>query len=96
MGNQVLAAILQGIIWFLNIFTWLIIINALLSWIVEPNHPIRMFIGRIIDPLLAPFRSLTKGLGSPTLPVDFSPLFAYIALQIIIKLLERLKYLLVF
>lgn len=92
MGSQVLTAILQGVIWFLNIFKWLIVINALLSWIMKPNHPIRIFIGRIIEPFLAPFRSLTRGLRSPTLPIDFSPIFAYIFLQIIIMLLERLRF----
>lgn len=96
MGSEILIAILQGVIWFLNIFTWLIIINALLSWIIAPNHPIRIFIGRIIEPFLAPFRSLTRGLGSPTLPIDFSPLFAYMFLQIIIMLLERLKFKMMF
>jgi len=96
LGDQILASILQGVIWFLNIFTWLIVINALLSWIMTPKHPIRIFIGRIVEPFIAPFRKLTEGFRSPTFPVDFSPLFAYIALQIIIMLLERLQYLVMF
>ncbi len=96
MGSQILASILQGVIWFLNIFTWLIIINALLSWIISPKHPIRIFIGRMVAPFLAPFRALTKGFRSPTFPIDFSPLFAYIALRIIIMLLERLRYMIMF
>ncbi len=96
MGNQILASIIQGIIWFLNIFNWLIVINALLSWIMPSTHPIRIFIGRIVEPFIAPFRGLTKGFGSSTLPVDFSPLFAYIFLRIIIMLLDRLRYMIMF
>ena len=68
MGSQILASILQGVIWFLNIFTWLIIINALLSWIISPKHLIRIFIGRMVAPFLAPFRALTKGFRSVTFP----------------------------
>lgn len=96
MGNQVIVAVLEGVAWFLNIFTWLIIINALLSWVLDPNHQIRMLISRIIDPVIRPFRALTRGMSSSTMPIDFSPILAYVVLLIIIKLLERLQNLLVF
>jgi len=82
--------IILGIIWFLNILSWGIIINALLSWFIDPMHPIRMWLTRFIEPVVAPFRHITDRLNTSGFPIDFSPLLAYIAIQIIIGLLQAL------
>lgn len=92
MWRGVLFEVIRGIQWFFEIFTWLIIINALLSWVLDPSHPIRTLIGRIIAPIIAPFRALTKTFRSARMPIDFSPIFAYIALQLLIALLKKLQY----
>lgn len=77
-------------IWFINILSWAIIINALLSWVLDPMHPIRVFLGRFIEPIVAPFRNLSRRLNTTGIPIDFSPLFAYLALSIIASLLRGL------
>ena len=96
MWREVLFEVLKGVQWFFKIFTWLIIINAFLSWVVDPSHPMRALVGRIISPIVAPFRALTDRLRSSQMPIDFSPIFAYIVLQILIVLIERFRYWIIF
>ncbi|MFU0801480.1 MAG: YggT family protein [Xylanivirga thermophila] len=90
MASQVIAGLLKGIVLFLDIICWLIVIGALLSWFIDPTHPIRTFITRITEPFVAPFRPLSDKINSSGLPIDFSPLFTYLFLTIIIQLLQRL------
>lgn len=82
--------IVISVIWFLRILSGAIIINSLLSWVMDPMHPIRAFLSRFTDPIVAPFRMLTDKLNTSGLPIDFSPLLAYITLSIIIALLGGL------
>jgi YggT family protein len=72
-GNIILGvAKVLGIV--LNIYMWIIIIRALLSWVnPDPYNPIVQFLTRITEPVLRPLRKLV-----PTwkLGVDLSPLIA--------------------
>src|SRR3989338_8234352 len=79
-GNlfEALARVLSMVI---DIFWWLIIIRALLSWVSpDPNNPIVQFIERVTEPLLRPFRQLI-----PVYKVgfDLSPLLAILMLYFI-------------
>lgn len=63
-----------------DVYYWLIIVRVLLSWIPhDPYKPIFRFIYEVTEPALAPFRKLM----SRRMMIDFSPLFALIALQIL-------------
>lgn len=88
--SLVFSQIVRSIIWFLQILSGAIFVNALLSWVMDPMHPIRAFLGRFINPIVAPFRALTDKLNTSGLPIDFSPLLAYLTLSIIITLLRGL------
>jgi YggT family protein len=72
-GNIVLGfAKVLGVL--LNIYMWVIIIRALISWVnPDPYNPIVQFLTRITEPVLKPLRNLI-----PTwkLGVDLSPLIA--------------------
>jgi YggT family protein len=72
-GNVLLGiAKVLGVV--LNIYMWVIIIRALLSWVnPDPYNPIVQFLTRITEPVLRPLRKLV-----PTwkLGVDLSPLIA--------------------
>ena len=77
----------------LNILAWIIIIQAVMSWLVAfnvintHNDFVRSFLGaldRLTEPLYRPIRRLLPDLGG----IDFSPLVVLIiikALQIIIR-----------
>lgn len=63
-----------------EVLDWLIIIRVLLSWIPhDPYNPIFRFIYEITEPVLAPFRRL---LGRRMM-VDFSPILAIFAIQLV-------------
>jgi YggT family protein len=64
----------------------LLIAYIVLSYFMDPYHPIRMTVNRIVDPILNPIRRLLPQTGM----VDFSPLVAIIAVWIIEFVLTRL------
>jgi YggT family protein len=61
----------------------IVIINTLLSYFMSPFHPLRTFLGKIVDPLLVPIRKIIPPLNM----IDFSPLILIILLQVIENLL---------
>lgn len=64
-----------------------ILIDCVLSWFnKDSNNDFVRAIDSIVNPILDPFRSLqNKYLGN--LPVDISPIFAIIALELLKKLI---------
>ncbi len=78
------------VIYLINIavqlITILVIVKIFLSYFMSPYHPVRLFIDRIIDPLLRPIQRIIPPLGM----FDFSPLVLIILIQIIGRLLINL------
>jgi YggT family protein len=66
--------------------TLLLIAYVVLSYFMDPYHPVRMTINRFVEPILNPIRRLLPQTGM----VDFSPLVAIILLQLIEFILTRL------
>jgi YggT family protein len=66
--------------------TLLLIAYVVLSYFMDPYHPVRMTINRFVEPILNPIRRLLPQTGM----VDFSPLVAIILLQLIKFILTRL------
>lgn len=65
-----------------RLLSLLIIVDAILSFVLSPFHPIREFMGKILQPLYNPIRRIIPSAGG----LDFSPL----VLLIIVQLLEAL------
>lgn len=77
LGNLV-AALAQLTDILLQIFTWLILIRVLVSWVSpDPFNPIVQFLHRATDPVLNLFRRIIPPLGF----LDISPIAALIVLQ---------------
>ena len=87
---------MHSILWLLdtliNIYIWVLIASAVLSWlvafnVVNPRNPIVAQIGealwRLTEPVLAPIRSFLPHLGG----LDLSPLVLIIALFFVRNLL---------
>lgn len=87
---------MHSILWLLdtliNIYIWVLIASAVLSWlvafnVVNPRNPVVMQIGealwRLTEPALAPIRSFLPNLGG----LDLSPLVLIIALFFVRNLL---------
>jgi len=73
-GNVILGiAKVLGVV--LNIYMWIIIIRALLSWVSpDPYNPIVQFLTRVTEPVLRPIRKLVPPWKMGGL--DLSPLIA--------------------
>ena len=61
----------------------LILLKVVLSYFVDPFHPFRQFVDRIVDPLLNPIRQIVPAMGG----LDFSPLILLILIEVIFRLL---------
>ncbi len=71
---------------FLKIFYFALIAGVILSW-VAPNsyNPAVQLVNQLCEPLLVPFRRLLPDLGG----LDISPIFAFLALQLLDMLVVR-------
>lgn len=69
-----------------QILILLVILSVILSYFMDPFHPIRRGLDRIVEPMLNPIRRVVPLLGM----LDFSPLVLIILIQIVGGLLIRL------
>ena len=66
--------------WLLDLYSYVIIAAALISWVSpDPRNPIVLFLRRITEPVLAPVRRLLPPWRTGGL--DFSPVIVLIAIQ---------------
>ena len=61
------------------LITVLVFIDVVLSFFMSPFHPVRQFLDRIVEPMLAPIRRILPQTGM----IDFSPFVLIILLQVI-------------
>jgi YggT family protein len=81
--------------WFINLIInaimLLLIAHVILSYFMNPFHPVRQTIDRIINPLLNPIRQVVPPMGG----LDFSPIVLWLILRltgnILIQILNNLS-----
>jgi YggT family protein len=79
--------VLLQLINFLSIaLSFLLIAYVVLSYFMDPFHPIRMNVNRIVNPILDPIRRILPQTGM----MDFSPLVAIILVQVLEFILRYL------
>jgi YggT family protein len=66
----------------------LVIVSVILSYFMDPYHPIRRGLDRIVEPMLSPIRRVVPLLGM----LDLSPLVLIILIQVLGGLVVRLLY----
>lgn len=62
----------------LDMMFWLIIIQAVLSWISPGNNPNTVIFDQLTQPILAPFRRLIPPMGG----IDLTPIVAILAIKL--------------
>lgn len=62
-----------------QILTLLVLASAVLSFFMLPSHPVRVFVDRLVDPMLMPIRRIVP----PVQSMDFSPVILIILLNIV-------------
>lgn len=78
-----MASVLQ---WLVGGLTVLILADVLVSFVLDPFHPVRRNLDAIIHPMLAPIRRILPPVGM----LDFSPFVLLILVQVVGSLLIRL------
>ena len=80
---------LDVIFMLLDIYKWVIIAAALITWVgPDPRNPIVMMLRQVTEPVLAPARRLLPPWKTGGL--DFSPLIVIFAIQLVEWVLPRL------
>ena len=81
-----MAGVINLLVLLLYLYTWVIILRAVVSWTrPNPGHPLIQLLIGITEPVLKPLRALVPParLGG----IDLSPILAIVAIQIVRYLL---------
>jgi len=71
---------------FSQVLTVIVLAHVILSYFMDPFHPVRVFIDRLVEPLLTPLRRVVPQIGM----LDFSPAILIILVQLISSVLINL------
>ena len=71
-----------------NLLFLLILIYVVLTYVVPPYNQIRMWVDRIVEPMLRPIRRVVPLVGM----LDFSPIVLLILVQIVGWLLKQILF----
>jgi len=66
--------------------TLLVFIHVILTYVMDRYHPIRMWVDRIVEPMLAPIRRVVPLVGM----LDFSPVVLIVLIRIVSNLIINL------
>lgn len=66
----------------------LVFISIILSYFMDPYHPIRRGVDNIVEPMLSPLRRVIPSVGM----LDFSPLVLILLIQLVKSLLVSLLF----
>ena len=64
----------------------LVIISVILSYFMDPHHPVRRGVDNIVEPLLNPIRRVVPLVGM----LDFSPLILIVLIQLAARIIINL------
>jgi YggT family protein len=70
----------------MQIYSYLLLARVILSWFMDPYHPVFRFLWSITEPVLAPIRRILPATGG----WDFSPIVAFLAIDIITRFLTSI------
>ena len=69
----------------------IIFINVILSWVLPPNHSVKQFFEFLTAPILRPIRRIMQPLmAKSSIPLDLSPIIAFLLLSFLGQLLNIL------
>ena len=75
-------ALVQLVLTLLSLYTWVIVIRALISWVSpDPRNPIVQILAKLTEPVLRPLRRLVP--PHKTGNIDVSPILAILLIQLV-------------
>jgi YggT family protein len=69
-----------------SVLIFAVFIYVILGYFLAPTHPLRRFLGQVIEPMLKPIRKIIPSLGG----FDLSPLILLILLQVLGAIVVRI------
>jgi YggT family protein len=69
-----------------RLLTIVVVVDVILSYFLSPYNNFRIFMDRIVNPMLAPIRRIVP----PVQMIDFSPIILLVLLQVVEFILVRL------
>ena len=85
-GVNIVNGFVSAIQLIVNGLTLVVFVDVLLSFVLNPFHPLRRALDSFVDPMLAPIRRVVPPVGG----LDFSPAILLIVLQILGRVLVTL------
>jgi YggT family protein len=94
---SVMRAVLDILIYILDLYVWLLIASAILSWLIAFNvvntrnqfvAAVAEFLYRITEPVLAPIRNMLPNLGG----LDISPIVVILIIMFIERVIAYYVY----
>jgi YggT family protein len=77
-------SLLRALLTVFTFYTLIIFLGAILSWAQHGiRHPLVPLVHQLNEPILKPFRKYIRPIGG----IDFSPLFAILAIQLLKRLI---------
>ncbi len=71
---------------FAQLLVLLIIVAVILSYFMDPYHPVRRWVDSVVEPMLAPIRRIVPPIGG----FDFSPLILLVLIQVLARIIISL------
>jgi len=65
---------------------WLVIISVILSYFMDPYHPLRRAVDSVVEPMLTPIRRVVPLIGM----LDFSPFILLLLIQLLRNIIIRI------
>lgn len=81
---MILVARIVGLI--AQAYVWIIILSVILSYFIDPYHPVRKGVDDLVRPLLDPIRRFVPLVGM----IDFSPIVLIFLVQFLSRLIVNL------
>ena len=81
-----MSLLVSAILIIRNILELLVIISVILSYVMDPYHPVRRRVDAIVDPMLMPIRRVVPLIGM----LDISPIILIILIRIVSNLIINL------
>ena len=78
--------LISAILVIRNILELLVIISVILSYVMDPYHPVRRRVDAIVDPMLMPIRRVVPLIGM----LDISPIILIVLIRIVSNLIINL------
>ena len=71
-----------------DLLVLVVIVSVILSYVMEPYHPVRRWVDMIVEPMLTPIRRVVPLVGM----LDLSPIVLIILIRILFNLILNLIF----